>query len=63
MAFGPTFIIFRYKEIKDMEMDINFTDENGNEFFIKVRTEEVQVWKNKTQITDVRFYTEELTEE
>ena len=46
-----------------MEIDINFTDENGNEFFIKVRTEEVQVWKNKTQITDVRFYTEELTEE
>jgi hypothetical protein len=42
-------------------MDINFTDEKGNEFFIKVRVEEVQVWKNKTQINDVRFYVEELT--
>ena len=42
-------------------MDINFTDEKGNEFFIKVRAEEVQVWKNKTQINDVRFYVEELT--
>ena len=43
-------------------MDINFTDENGNEIFIKVRTEEVQVWKNKIQINDVRFYVDELTE-
>jgi len=40
--------------------DINFTDEFGNEFFIKVRETTVEVFKNKTQITDVRFYEDEL---
>jgi hypothetical protein len=43
--------------------DINFTDEFGNEFFIKVRETKVEVFRNKTQITDVRFYDEELTED
>jgi hypothetical protein len=42
-------------------MDIHFTDENGNEYFIKIRDEVVvEVYKNKTQIEDVRFYVEEL---
>jgi hypothetical protein len=40
-------------------MDIHFTDEHGNEFFIRI-DEQVQVWKNKTQIEDVRFYPDEI---
>ena len=43
-----------------MDRDINFTDEQGNEFFVKVRDEKVVVFKNKTEITDVRFYVDEL---
>ena len=43
--------------------DICFTDEQGNEFFVMVREGSVKVWKNKTQIDDVRFYDDELTEE
>ena len=46
-----------------MNRDINFTDEQGNEFFVIVRDEKVVVFKNKTEITDVRFYVDELTEE
>ena len=43
-------------------MDIHFTDENGNEYFIKIRDEVVvEVYKNKIQIEDVRFYVEELS--
>lgn len=45
------------------DRDINFTDEQGNEFFVKVRDEKVVVFKNKTEIKDVRFYVDELTEE
>jgi hypothetical protein len=40
-------------------MDIHFTDEHSNEFFIMIDDEQVQVWKNKTQIEDVRFYPNE----
>ena len=43
--------------------DICFTDDQGNEFFVMVREGSVKVWKNKTQIDDVRFYDDELTEE
>jgi hypothetical protein len=43
-----------------MDRDINFTDEQGNEFFVKVREGKVEVLKNKTEITDVRFYVDEL---
>ena len=46
-----------------VDRDINFTDEQGNEFFVKVREEKVVVFKNKTEITDVRFYVDELTED
>jgi hypothetical protein len=42
--------------------DINFTDEFGNEFFVKVRDTEVEVFRNKTKIEDVRFYVDELEE-
>ena len=42
--------------------DIHFTDEQGNEYFVMVREEKVIVFKNKTQIEDVRFYVDELTE-
>jgi hypothetical protein len=45
-----------------MDRDINFTDEQGNEFFVKVREGKVDVFKNKTEITDVRFYVDELEE-
>ena len=41
--------------------DICFTDEQGNEFFVMVRECNVEVWKNKTKIDDVRFYDDELT--
>jgi len=46
-----------------MNRDINFTDEFGNEFFVKVREDKVKVFKNKIEITDVRFYVDELGEE
>jgi hypothetical protein len=46
-----------------MDRDINFTDEFGNEFFVKVRENKVEVFKNKIEITDVRFYVDELGEE
>ena len=42
------------------DRDINFTDKEGNEYFVKVREEKVEVWRNKEQIQDVRFYDEEL---
>jgi hypothetical protein len=45
-----------------MNKDINFTDEQGNEFFIMVRENKVEVWRNKEEIKDVRFYEDELTE-
>jgi hypothetical protein len=41
-------------------MDIHFTDEAGNEFFIRIDKDfETQVFKNKTQIEDVRVYPDE----
>lgn len=41
-------------------MEIHFTDNLGNEFYLQINDEhEVQIWKNKLQITDVRVYTEE----
>ena len=43
--------------------DIHFTDEQGNEYFVMVREGQVEVWKNKNQIKDVRFYDDELTKE
>ena len=46
-----------------MQTDIHFTDEQGNEWFVEVREEQVKVFKNKTEVEDVRFYTEELTKE
>lgn len=45
-----------------MEKDIHFTDKQGNEYFVMVRETKVEVWRNKEQIHDVRFYEEELTE-
>ena len=42
-----------------MNADIHFTDDQGNEFYVGVRPNEVQVWKNKTQLNDVRVYPEE----
>jgi len=42
------------------DKDINFTDEFGNEFFVKVRENRVEVFINKTKIEDVRFYVDEL---
>ena len=42
--------------------NINFTDEFGNEFFVKVRENKVEVFRNKTKIEDVRFYVDELEE-
>lgn len=44
-----------------MERDINFTDKDGNEYFIKIRKHKVRVFKNKEEIKDVRFYDDELT--
>ena len=46
-----------------IDRDIHFTDEQGNEFFVKVREEKIIVFKNKTEIEDVRFYIDELTED
>jgi len=43
-------------------MEIHFTDNSRNEFYLQITDEhEVQVWKNKLQITDVRVYIEEKT--
>lgn len=42
-----------------MNIDIHFTDDQGNEFYVGVKQNEVQVWKNKTQLNDVRFYPED----
>ena len=46
-----------------IDRDIHFTNEQGNEFFVKVREEKIIVFKNKTEIEDVRFYIDELTED
>lgn len=46
-----------------IDRDIHFTDEQGNEFFVKVREEKIIVFKNKTEIEDIRFYVDELTED
>ena len=43
-----------------MDKDIHFTDKQGNEYFIMVRETKVEVWRNKEQIQDVRFYEEDL---
>jgi len=51
------------KQIMGMDKDIHFTDEQGNEFFVKVRDGKVVVFKNKNEIEDIRSYDEELTEE
>ena len=45
------------------DRDIHFTDAQGNEYFVMVREEKVEVWRNKERIHDVRFYDDELTEE
>lgn len=45
-----------------MERDIHFTDKQGNEYFVMVRETKVEVWRNKEQIHDVRFYDDELTD-
>ena len=45
-----------------MNVDIHFTDDQGNEFYIGVRNGDVsQVWKNKMDIgiTNVSVYIEE----
>jgi len=47
---------------KTTDRDIHFTDKQGNEYFVMVREKKVEVWRNKEQIHDVRFYDEELTE-
>jgi hypothetical protein len=44
-----------------MNADINFTDDQGNEFYVGIRNGDIsQVWKNKMDIHDVRVYFEEL---
>ena len=43
------------------DRDIHFTDKEGNEYYIMVREDKVEVWRNKKQIQDVRFYDDELT--
>ena len=40
-------------------LQLCFTDEQGNEFYIRI-DEQVQVWKNTTQIENVRFYPDEI---
>jgi acetone carboxylase gamma subunit len=45
-----------------MNVDIHFTDDQGNEFYIGIRNGDVsQVWKNKMDIgiTDTSVYIEE----
>ena len=42
-------------------VEIHFTDEQGNEWYIKKNDQgETSVFKNKTQITDVRTYIDDL---
>jgi len=42
-------------------VEIHFTDEQGNEWYIKTNDQgETSVFKNKTQITDVRTYIDDL---
>ena len=56
----------KLQKTKLMQTDIHFTDEQGNEWFVMVTEEQVRVFKNKTEIEDVRFYTiytDELTKE
>jgi hypothetical protein len=43
-----------------MNLDINFTDAQGNEYFVGIRDFKVTVFKNKDEIKDVRVYDEEL---
>ena len=47
---------------KTTDRDIHFTDKQGNEYFVMVREDKVEVWRNKEQIHEVRFYDEELTQ-
>ena len=45
-----------------MNVDIHFTDDQGNEFYIGIRNGDVsQIWKNKIDIgiTNVSVYIEE----
>jgi hypothetical protein len=43
-------------------IEIHFTDECKNEWYVKTNDKgETQVFKNKTQITDVRTYIDDLT--
>lgn len=44
---------------KGIDRDIHFTDNQGNEYFVMVRKAKVEVWRNREQIQDVRFYDEE----
>jgi len=42
-------------------MDIHFTDDQGNEFYVGIRKGELsQIWKNKMDIPDFEVYVEEL---
>jgi len=41
--------------------EIHFTDEQGNEWYVKTNDQgETSVFKNKTQINDVRTYIDDL---
>ena len=43
------------------DMDIHFTDDQGNEFYVGIRKGELsQIWKNKMDIPDFEVYVEEL---
>ena len=43
------------------EVKIHFTDEQGNEWFVKTNDQgKTSVFKNKTQINDVRTYIDDL---
>ena len=43
-------------------VEVHFTDEQGNEWYVKTNNKgETKVFKNKTQITDVRTYIDDLT--
>ena len=42
--------------------EVHFTDEQGNEWYVKTNDQgETSVFKNKTQINDVRTYIDDLT--
>lgn len=42
-------------------VEVHFTDEQGNEWYVMVNNKgESHVFKNKTQITDVRVYIDDL---